>query len=128
MKRVSLFWFRRDLRLHDNAGLYRALRSGNAVVPIFIFDNNILAELENKKDKRVDFIHRSLTAIQQELEKTGSTLHVLHSTSGECYQQLIKEYDVTAVYTNHDYEPYAAERDKKIAGYLASKDIAFYSF
>ena len=128
MKRVSLFWFRRDLRLHDNAGLYRALRSGNAVVPIFIFDNNILAELENKKDKRVDFIHRSLTAIQQELEKTGSTLHVLHGTPEECYQQLIKEYDVTAVYTNHDYEPYAAERDKKIAGYLASKDIAFYSF
>lgn len=128
MIQVSLFWFRRDLRLHDNAGLYHALRSGKKVIPVFIFDKKILDELENKEDKRVDFIHRNLTAIQKELNDIGSTLHVLHGTPEECYKQLIKEYDVTAVYTNHDYEPYAGERDKKIADYLASNNIAFYSF
>lgn len=128
MIQVSLFWFRRDLRLHDNAGLYHALRSGKKVIPVFIFDKKILDELENKEDKRVDFIHRNLTAIQEELNDIGSTLHVLHGTPEECYKQLIKEYDVTAVYTNHDYEPYAGERDKKIADYLASNNIAFYSF
>ncbi len=126
--KVSIFWFRRDLRLHDNAGLYHALRSGYPVVPVFIFDTNILDELENKADKRVDFIHRQLEHMQAQLEATGSTLHVLHSTPEDAFRQLVSRYDVQAVYTNHDYEPYARERDKRIAGYLQGQGISFFSY
>src|SRR4051812_48383185 len=89
---VSLFWFRRDLRLEDNAGLYHALRSGVPVLPVFIFDINILDGLEDKRDRRVHFIHDALTALQQQLVKMGSSLHVLHGTPLECFKQLAGTY------------------------------------
>jgi len=73
---VNIFWFRRDLRLHDNAGLYHALKKGKTVVPVFIFDSNILDELEDRKDRRVQFIHSSLQEIERLLVATGSTLDV----------------------------------------------------
>lgn len=128
MNTVSIFWFRRDLRLYDNAGLYHALRSGAPVVPVFIFDSNILDSLENKADKRVDFIHRQLQQLQHELQQQGSTLHVLHSKPLECYQQLCSQYNISAVYTNHDYEPYARQRDAEVFDFLAGKDIKFFTF
>ncbi len=128
MTAVSIFWFRRDLRLDDNAGLYHALRSGKPVVPVFIFDTNILEELEDKEDKRVDFIYNTLENIQQKLKELGSTLHVMKGTPLQCYKHLTNTYHVAAVYTNTDYEPYAKDRDKEIAGYLKHKDIPFYSY
>ncbi len=127
-EQVSIFWFRRDLRLNDNAGLYHALRSGYPVVPVFIFDTNILDELEDKADKRVDFIHRSLQKIQLQLIGMGSTLHVLYSTPADAYRKLTDIYDIRAVYTNHDYEPYARKRDEEIANQLLEKNIPFYSY
>jgi len=121
MKDVSIFWFRRDLRLNDNAGLYHALKSGSPVLPIFIFDSEILEKLDNKKDKRVEFIHSALASIKKELEAMGSSLMVLHGTPIEIYKQLIVDYNVKAVFTNHDYEPYAIKRDKEIQDLLAKK-------
>lgn len=126
--KVSIFWFRRDLRLYDNAGLYYAMRSGAPVVPVFIFDTNILDGLENKADKRIDFIHRQLEQMQAQLTAAGSTLHVLNSTPEEAFQKLVEQYNVQAVYTNHDYEPYARERDSSIATYLEEQGISFYSY
>jgi deoxyribodipyrimidine photo-lyase len=128
MERINLFWFRRDLRLDDNAGLYHALKQGVPVLPIFIFDTYILNDLKDKQDKRVDFIHRALVRIQEQLVALGSTLHVLHGTPEACFQKLLHEYEIAAVYTNHDYEPYATKRDGEIASLLASKGIAFHSF
>lgn len=128
MQHVSLFWFRRDLRLNDNAGLYHALRSGNPVVPVFIFDTNILNALEDKKDKRVHFIHQQLEILQEQLQEMGSTLHVLHGTPSECWQELCGKYNVSAVYTNHDYEPYAKQRDEEVFDMLSKKDIRFFTF
>lgn len=125
---IAIFWFRRDLRLTDNAGLYYALRSGHPVVPIFIFDTNILGDLPNPADKRVDFIHRTIHGMQEELEKYGSTLHVLHGKPLECFEKLLQLYTVAAVYTNHDYEPYATQRDKEIASYLEKKGITFHTY
>lgn len=72
--KISIFWFRRDLRLEDNVGLCQALASGFAVFPIFIFDETILEQLEDKKDRRVDYIHQALSAINLELKKYGSKL------------------------------------------------------
>jgi deoxyribodipyrimidine photo-lyase len=126
--KIALFWFRRDLRLEDNAGLYHALRSGLPVQPIFIFDTNILDDLEDKTDKRVLFIHQALEQIQAQLQEQDSGLDVRVGTPMEAFKQLISAYKVAAVYTNHDYEPYAAERDAAIAAMLKEKGIAFHSF
>ncbi|MCB9185891.1 MAG: deoxyribodipyrimidine photo-lyase [Flavobacteriales bacterium] len=125
---VSVFWFRRDLRLDDNAGLYHALRSGNSVLPIFIFDENILSKLEGKADKRVDFIHRTLEQLKAQLQNLGSDLLVFHGTPLEVYKKLLSEYSLKAVFTNHDYEPYACERDKRIEELLNENGASFQTF
>ncbi|MFN8155415.1 MAG: deoxyribodipyrimidine photo-lyase [Bacteroidia bacterium] len=125
---VVIHWFRRDLRLDDNAALYHALKSGKPVVPVFIFDRNILDLLEDKSDKRVDFIHRRLTELQQELAKKGCSLDVRYGTPDTCWKELLKEYAVAAVYTNHDYEPYARKRDEEMLTFFGKHKIAFHTF
>lgn len=128
MSKVSIFWFRRDLRLHDNAGFYHALKSGNPVLPIFIFDRNILDKLENKKDKRVEFIHEVLTEMQVELNKFGSTLLVKYGTPEEIFPALLNQYDVSAIYTNHDYETYAHARDNDVLEYAMAEGVEFKTY
>lgn len=125
---VNLFWFRRDLRLSDNAGLYHALKDKNSVVPVFIFDSAILDELEEKKDKRVMFIRDVIVGLQQQLEQFGSTLDVRHGLPEEVFPQLLKDYHVEKVFTNHDYEPYATKRDSHIALLLKKNSISFHSY
>ena len=125
---ISIFWFRRDLRLQDNAGLYHALKSGVSVLPIFIFDKHILDKLEDRTDKRVDFIHQTLQQLKQELVTLGSDLRVFYSTPDEVWPQLINEYNITGVYTNHDYEPYAISRDEKVRNLLALHNISFNTY
>ncbi len=115
---VSIFWFRRDLRLQDNAALYHALKSGFPVIPIFIFDTNILDKLEDKTDKRVAFIHAAITDIQTELVTLGSSLEVFYTTPIEAFTQLTETYNIAAAYTNHDYEQYAIDRDENIGKIL----------
>lgn len=114
---TTIFWFRRDLRLEDNAGLYRALKENTSVLPLFIFDTEILDKLEDKADKRVEFIHKSLNQLKQQLEKLGSSLLVIHGNPVEIYKNLRPKN----IYTNHDYEPYARKRDEAIAAILKKK-------
>lgn len=125
---INIFWFRRDLRLHDNAGLYHALKDGNPVLPIFIFDRNILDELEDKNDRRVEFIHLALQDIQQQLVKMGSSLDVLYGTPPEVYNDLLNEFNIEKVFANHDYEPYAKQRDAAIEKLLKEHGTGFHTF
>lgn len=125
---VTIFWFRRDLRLEDNAGLYHAFRSGLPVVPVFIFDKLILDKLENKEDKRVNYIYDALEEIQEALVQLGSTLHCLYGEPLHIFSTLVKHYTVQAVYTNHDYEPYAAQRDNTIQEFLQHHNITFHTY
>ena len=125
---VNIFWFRRDLRLYDNAGLYHALKNGNPVLPLFIFDRNILDELEDKTDRRVEFIHLFLQDIQQQLVKIGSSLDTRYGTPPDIFKNLLNEYNVEKVFTNHDYEPYAKERDTAIEKLLNEQGTGFYTF
>ena len=118
---VNIFWFRRDLRLDDNRGLFHGLQSGLPVLPIFIFDTNILNELEDKHDRRVSFIHSSLEKIQDELIKAGSSLDVRYGVPEEIIAEITDQYKVHTIFTNHDYEPYAKERDDRIRIQLAKK-------
>ncbi len=123
-----VFWMRRDLRLNDSAGLSHALRSGLPVLPVFIFDMTILDRLENKCDRRVDFIHQVLTNLQEELVKMGSSLYVVHDTPLNAYKKIVSEFEIKAVYANHDYEPYAKQRDGEIKVFLEKNKIPFTTF
>ena len=125
---VVICWFRRDLRLHDQAALYHALKSEWPVLPVFIFDRSILDKLEDKKDRRVEFIHRALMEMQNELQQQESSMDVRYGFPSDVFKQLAEEYDVKAVYTNHDYEPYAIQRDEEIKNILHAKGITFHTY
>ncbi|MGG6230151.1 cryptochrome/photolyase family protein [Tenacibaculum sp. SDUM215027] len=125
--KVSVFWFRRDLRLEDNKGLHEALQSGNKVVPLFIFDENILESLP-KNDARVTFIYQTLQKLDEELKKYQSSIIIKKGKPLEVWRKLVEEYTIQGVYTNKDYEPYATKRDKEVAGFLTSKGIRFNAF
>jgi deoxyribodipyrimidine photo-lyase len=127
MSKINLFWHRRDLRLHDNAGLYHALNSDHPVLPVFIFDTNILNELP-RQDARVEFIRRHVAEIDRELQQQGSALLVKYGDPVEIWEQLCNELDVAAVFTNRDYEPYATERDQAVEKLLEQKGIAFHTY
>ncbi len=127
-KEISIFWFRRDLRLEDNAGLFYALSENENILPIFIFDKNILDNLEDKYDRRVHFIHQALEKIQSELTKISSSLLVFNSTPIDIFSKLLIEYKVKNVYANHDYEPYANIRDAEILTLLNQQNIEFKTF
>jgi deoxyribodipyrimidine photo-lyase len=125
---VTIFWFRRDLRLHDNHGFYEALKNSKAVLPVFIFDKNILDELPDKKDRRVSFIHQSLNKLNVEFQKQNSSLLAIHDEPLNAFKIICNSFIIKAVFTNHDYEPYAIERDLKIKEWLQTKNISFHSF
>lgn len=124
---VSICWFRRDLRLIDNAALYHALRSEWPVVPVFIFDKNILDKLENKQDRRVEFIREALADMQAQLLKIGSSFHIYYNDAESAWKQILKDYKVAKVFTNHDYEPYARDRDNNIYKLLKKDGIPIES-
>ncbi|MCJ8164993.1 DNA photolyase family protein [Pontibacter sp. E15-1] len=125
---MVLFWFRRDLRLHDNSALSHALASGQPVLPLFIFDSDILTKLSDPHDARITFIHQTLTSLHQQLEQRGSTLLVRHGRPLEVMAQLLQEYPLQEVYTNRDYEPYARLRDSEVTKQLLGKGIAFRGY
>ncbi|RYZ17018.1 MAG: deoxyribodipyrimidine photo-lyase [Chitinophagaceae bacterium] len=124
---LSIFWYRRDLRLQDNHGLYAALSAGRPVLPVFIFDPMILSRLE-AGDQRVPFIYAALEALRAQLEPEGIPLEVCHAEPLAALAGLIARYPVAAVYANGDYEPYAKERDAAVASFLQQQGIAFHSF
>jgi deoxyribodipyrimidine photo-lyase len=121
---TTVFWFRRDLRLADNAGLYHALKENTNVLPVFIFDTEILEKLENKEDRRVDFIHKSLQLLKSQLEELGSSLLILHGNPVAIYKKIHPK----SVYANHDYEPYARKRDSDVKDILEEKGSVYKTF
>ena len=118
---LAVFWFRRDLRIEDNAGFYHALKESTNVLPLFIFDTTILDALNNKTDLRVEFIHRCIGSLQNELRNLGSDIMVVHGNPEKIFNALSSKYPFDAVYCNHDYEPKAIERDLAIQKNLISK-------
>ena len=126
-QQISIFWFRRDLRLEDNTGLFFALQSNYPVIPIFIFDEDILEKLPIN-DARVGFIHESLSKINVQLQEIGSSLLVKKGKTKDIWQNLLHEFDVKKVFFNKDYEPYAIQRDLVICKLLAQNKIDHFSF
>jgi deoxyribodipyrimidine photo-lyase len=122
--KVNIFWYRRDLRLEDNKGLIRCLEENLPVLPIFIFDRNILAELP-KDDARVSFIYQSIEAINRKLKSVQRAIRIYHGEPIEIFTQLATQYEIGKIYCNEDYEPYAVQRDVAIQKFLKSKQIGF---
>lgn len=125
MDKVNIFWFRRDLRIDDNHGLFQALNAGLPVIPMFIFDPTILAQFPNPNDARLTFIHRCLSELELEFKKHNSSLQVYFSSPEVVFGQLAAKYSVQCVFTNTDYEPTAIERDLHIERLLNSMGIGF---
>ena len=123
---VSFFWFRRDLRLEDNVGLFKALQSKYPVIPLFIFDTTILERLPNN-DPRVGFIHESLAAINQKLHELGSSLLIRNGNPLQVWDSLVKEYSIQEVFWNKDYEPSAIQRDANVTDFLQSKEVKVFA-
>ena len=121
---TTLFWFRRDLRIEDNAGLYHALKENKGVLPLFIFDTEILERLEDNNDRRVEFIHQSVGLLKNRFEQLGSSLFILHGNPVEIFRKL----KAMKVYANHDYEPYGRKRDDHIKNILKKNGIEFRTF
>ena len=125
---VNIFWFRRDLRLHDNAGLYHAFKDKNPVLCLFILDREILDKLQDKDDARVTFIYQTIEELNKELKQRGSALLVKYDKPEKAWDEILKEYTIETVYTNHDYEPYANERDEAVREKLKRHHTQFKTF
>ena len=126
--RVYVFWFRRDLRLEDNVGLYQALASELPVLPVFIFDETILNKLEDKKDRRVDYIHQVLSAINSGLKTFNARLNTFYGNPLDVFKMLSEKYAVQGVFCNRDYEPQAIKRDTEIYQFFNEQNIPFKAF
>jgi len=125
--KINVFWFRRDLRIDDNTALWQALNSGLPVLPIFIFDTNIIHEL-SVDDARISFIYKRLSAVDQKFKQLGSSLKIYKSNPIEAFSKLVNDYDVQSVYSNRDYEPYALERDRNIELLMVENGVQFFQF
>ncbi len=125
--KISIFWYRRDLRLEDNTGLFEALNENENVLPIFIFDDSILDELP-EDDARVNFIYESLSKINKQLNNHHASLQIFKGQIDDIWEKLVTTYDIQKVYSNKDYEPYAIKRDQKIKEFLNSKGIEMKTF
>jgi len=123
----SVFWFRRDLRLDDNLGLNAALSSGLKVIPIFIFDTEIINKLE-KNDLRIKMIHAALVKLNDAMLGNRCNVGMYLGNPKAVFESLLKKYKIKSVYTNRDYEPYALERDKSIKSFLEKKNVTYKSF
>jgi len=126
-EKVSIFWFRRDLRLDDNVGLLESLKGDHRVLPIFIFDSEILEKLP-EDDARVTFIFNTLQDMRKELQEVDSSLAMYHGKPIDIFEDLLDKYEVAKVFTNRDYEPYAKERDKEIQDLLKEHEVDFETY
>jgi deoxyribodipyrimidine photo-lyase len=125
---VSIIWFRRDLRLDDNTALIKACSSGFPVLPIFIFDKNILDKLAKPNELRVQFIHQTLSALNHRLRQMDTAIRIFYSSPIEAFQTLVSEYDIKSVFANHDHDPYAIQRDQTLLEMLKGRGISFHTY
>ena len=127
-EKIAIFWFRRDLRIEDNHGLFQALNSGYKVLPIFIFDPKILSRFEDKHDRRVDYIHQALQNIDKKLTQYNSGIENFFKTPIEVFEELVSKYNIEKVFCNEDYEPKAIHRDLEVQNFLKTQSVDFHSY
>ena len=122
----ALVWFRRDLRDFDHSALYQALKQARQVVCAFIFDREILDALADPADRRVEFIHASVSELQQALQRRGGGLVVRHGIARDEIVRLAAEIQADAVFFNHEDDPAALARDAAVEAALKRCSIAVH--
>ena len=127
MKTISIFWFRRDLRVDDNKGLYYALQENDNIVPIFIYDKNILDEIK-KNDHRIEFIKNRIDEINKDLSKTGKSINQFYGDPLKVFKKLIEKYQIKNIYLNRDYTPYSIKRDSQIFNLAKKQNIVYKDY
>jgi deoxyribodipyrimidine photo-lyase len=127
-EKVSIHWFRRDLRIEDNTALHEALKSPHKVICLFIFDKNILDKLVDKDDRRVTFIYLQIQKFKKQLQEYGADLIVKYGFPEEIWKSILNDYNVDLVYANHDYEPYGIQRDEYLNDYFHQNNIQFNTY
>lgn len=127
-EKIAVFWFRRDLRIHDNCGLAQALQKHASVLPIFIFDTHILGKLKDKDDSRVSFIHKVITRLKESFRKRNGDLKVFFGSPLDAFKALSDTFELEAVYANSDYEPQAIERDHAVGKFLKTLRVPFFGY
>jgi len=127
-QKMNIHWFRRDLRLSDNAALYHALKRQQPVQPIFIFDKEILSKLTENDDKRVNFIYETILQLKSDLEKIGATLWIFYGSPIDVWKTICSQYSIEEVFVNHDYEPYGLKRDESVEALLDEHHVQFHSY
>ena len=125
---VNIFWMRRDLRLEDNTALYHVLKTRENVLPLYIYNPDILERLEVRPDFRVNFIYKTLAGIKDTLEKLGSSLYIAHGRPQDVFKKMAEEFHICSVYTNRDYEPYSVYRDLQVERFLKINKIEYHSY
>jgi len=115
MKKKQILWFRRDLRVEDSTLLHH---TNGEVLPIFIFDKNILDKLP-KDDKRVSFIYKSVLGLKKQLQTIGLDLAIFYGYPKDIFQTLKNGFD--EVLCSCDFDAYATQRDKEIEDILPLK-------
>ncbi len=124
---INVFWFRRDLRLNDNRGFFEALKSGRKILPVFIFDTEILSKLPSD-DKRVNFIYHRIKQLNNQLLEINSTIAVFSGKPVEVFSSLASQMNIETVFTNRDYELYAVQRDTSVSEMLQKSGITFKTY
>jgi deoxyribodipyrimidine photo-lyase len=127
MEKFTIFWFRRDLRINDNKGFFEALNGRNKVIPIFIYDTEIIDKL-HKDDHRLTFIQNAWGGINNAMKRNRCALGTYRGTPEAVFEKIIREFPIEKVIANHDYEPYAMERDERVKKLLKAKDIDFETY
>jgi deoxyribodipyrimidine photo-lyase len=124
---VVVFWFRRDLRLQDNAALSEALRSGQKVLPIYIYDENVPSFL-SEKDVKTTFINAQLHKMQLELKNSNAALSLAEGKAIDVFKEMMKQFKIHAVYVNREYEPNLIKRDQELFDFLTAQNIQFKTY
>ena len=124
---MVIFWFRRDLRLEDNHALFKALKSGYDVLPIFIFDSNITNKL-NQNDHRLNYINNVLDDLNKRLSENKKKIYTYKGDPIDIISKLIIKLKIKEIYLNKDYEPYARDRDDKIEKLCMANNVSYNSF
>ncbi len=127
MNKATIFWFRRDLRLHDNVGLFYALSKSNTVYPIFIFDKDITNNL-NKDDYRLNFIKEQIKLMNKKLKKHECSINIFYGKPLDVFKNIISKTKIERVVFNKDYEPYAIKRDDTVKELMTKNNIEILSY
>ena len=127
MNKATIFWFRRDLRLHDNVGLFHALSKSKNVYPIFIFDKDITKNL-NKDDYRLNFIKEQINLMNEKLKKYECSINIFYGKPLDVFKNIISKTEVEKIVFNKDYEPYAIKRDCAIKELVTKNNIEFIGY